>query len=109
MARGGGGGDNSRKAIISVKGGRLFEGGDKSRNCYYSRKYGISLGPVQPKFAASLLTNRFVALCPFTFVGIWKGIKTGNSHCFWYKIIGKGCESYGRNYSRKTICSGILL
>ena len=25
---------------ISVKGGRLFKGGDKTRDAYYSRKYG---------------------------------------------------------------------
>ena len=40
----GGGGNYLREAIIlniSVKGGRLFEGDDQSRDGYYSRKYGI--------------------------------------------------------------------
>ena len=37
-------GDYSKEAIIlniSIKGGRLFEGGDLPKNDYYSRKYGI--------------------------------------------------------------------
>ena len=41
--RGGEGGDYSWEVIIlnvSIKGGRLFEGGDYSRDGYYSRKYG---------------------------------------------------------------------
>ena len=40
---GGGGGDYLREAIILntfSEGGRLFEGGDKSRDGYYSMKYG---------------------------------------------------------------------
>ena len=43
MARGAGRGDYSREEIIlsiSVRGGRLFEGGDQSRDSHYSRKYG---------------------------------------------------------------------
>ena len=43
MARGAGRGDYSREAIIlsfSVRGERLFEGGDQSRDGHYSRKYG---------------------------------------------------------------------
>ena len=43
MARGSGRGDYSREAIIlsfSVRGGRLFEEGDQSRDGHYSRKYG---------------------------------------------------------------------
>ena len=41
--RGGGGGHYSREPIIlniSIKKGWLFEGGDKSRDGYYLRKYG---------------------------------------------------------------------
>ena len=41
--RGGEGGDYSWEVIIldvSIKGGRLFEGGNYSRDGYYSRKYG---------------------------------------------------------------------
>ena len=43
MARGAERDDYSREAIIlsfSVRGGRLFEGGDQSRDGHYSRKYG---------------------------------------------------------------------
>ena len=46
MARGARMGDFSKEAIIlniSIRGGRLFEGGDKSIDGYYSRKTVRSL------------------------------------------------------------------
>ena len=49
----GGGYDYTREAIIfniSTKRGRLFEGGDLSRDGYYSRKYGTSAMIIQKKF-----------------------------------------------------------
>ena len=51
--RGGERGDYSWEVIIlnvAIKGGRLFEGGDYSRDGYYSRKYGtlIKLNTMLP-------------------------------------------------------------
>ena len=51
--RGAGEDDYTREAIIfniSTKRGRLFEGGDLSRDGYYSRKYGTSAMIIQKKF-----------------------------------------------------------
>ena len=52
MRRVGGGGHYTREAIIfniSIKRGRLFEGGDLSRDGYYWRKYGTSAMITQKK------------------------------------------------------------
>ena len=61
--RGGEGGDYSREVIIldiSVKRGRLFEGGDYSKDCSYSRKYGTLLNTTPALLFLMLINVSFV-------------------------------------------------